>query len=267
MHDVLESLLQITASGVLNATPVIPWSSPVVAFGDPYTAKVATLGLNPSNLEFHDASNKELSGPRRRFETLNSLQLSTWDEATASDVVRIWKACQVYFHHNPYDRWFRRLEPIVQAVGASYYSKTETACHLDLVPFATSSKWGALDKTAQRRLLNACDGTLPSVLAACDIDLVILNGRSVVTALEQMYGISFRTEPKQGWELPRRAKPVSGCSFYLRTATLGRHRLGREVLFIGYNHNIQSSFGVTRTVVQNISNWVREVHDHSTAAV
>ena len=56
---------------------VIPWSSPVISFGDLSRARVATLGLNPSNREFVDDAGIELDGPSRRFPTLRSLKLDS----------------------------------------------------------------------------------------------------------------------------------------------------------------------------------------------
>jgi hypothetical protein len=51
---------------------VLPGSTPVVAFGDPRSSPVATLGLNPSRIEFEE-DGVELDGHLRRFETLRSL--------------------------------------------------------------------------------------------------------------------------------------------------------------------------------------------------
>jgi hypothetical protein len=42
---------------------VIPWACPIPSFGDLTRARVATLGLNPSNREFVDERGNELDGP------------------------------------------------------------------------------------------------------------------------------------------------------------------------------------------------------------
>jgi hypothetical protein len=55
---------------------VVPGSTPVVAFGNARAAAVATLGLNPSRVEFLDRAGNELPEPRRRLETLRSLALT-----------------------------------------------------------------------------------------------------------------------------------------------------------------------------------------------
>ena len=46
---------------------------PVLFFGDIFTARVATVGLNPSDQEYLDSHGTELDGVKRRFETLASL--------------------------------------------------------------------------------------------------------------------------------------------------------------------------------------------------
>src|SRR4051812_46832848 len=48
-------------------------SLPVLFFGDLFSARVATVGLNPSDQEFLDRSGEELEGTSRRFESLRSL--------------------------------------------------------------------------------------------------------------------------------------------------------------------------------------------------
>jgi hypothetical protein len=44
----------------------VPASLPVLFFGDLFTATVATVGLNPSKLEYLDKNGNELSGARHR---------------------------------------------------------------------------------------------------------------------------------------------------------------------------------------------------------
>ena len=51
----------------------VPSSLPVLFFGDLLTARVATVGINPSWQEYLGPDKRELTGNRRRFETLTSL--------------------------------------------------------------------------------------------------------------------------------------------------------------------------------------------------
>ena len=64
-----------------DSSTIIPWSIPVPSFGDVSAARVATVGINPSNKEFVDEFDRELDGTKRRFPTLTSLGLREWSDA------------------------------------------------------------------------------------------------------------------------------------------------------------------------------------------
>ena len=99
---------------------VLRGSTPVVSFGDPCKSSVATVGLNPSRVEFREKG-KELDGDAvRRFETLRSLGVRSLENADLELVGRVWARCRNYFHGNPYWRWFAPLEAVLKEVGASY---------------------------------------------------------------------------------------------------------------------------------------------------
>lgn len=103
----------------LNAY-VVPGSTPVVAFGEFRRATVATLGLNPSRIEFLDHDGLELAGEARRLATLASLGFPELSSAPSSAVAQVIADCDSYFHRRPYMRWFGQLVPILAACGASY---------------------------------------------------------------------------------------------------------------------------------------------------
>src|ERR1043166_8740442 len=170
----------------LAATNVIPWSSPVPSFGDISSALVATLGLNPSNREFVDEAGNELDGPFRRFPTLGSLGLNNWQETNATHLQLILESYDAYFLRNPYDAWFKRLDYIISAANASYYELPNTACHLDLIPYATAEKWTELASSDRTALLNHASETLALLLRDSPIRLLVLNGNSVVSNFQQI---------------------------------------------------------------------------------
>jgi hypothetical protein len=157
------------------AAYVVPGSTPVLSFGNASAAAVATLWLNPSRQEFLDRSGRELSGAARRFETLASLGVP--DLASASEAIlhRVINACNGYFHANPYRRWFDQLEPVLQSVGASYYDGS--ACHLDLVQWATDPVWGKIpDRAVRDRLLAEDAAFLLDQLSTGSFRLLLING-------------------------------------------------------------------------------------------
>jgi hypothetical protein len=253
----LEYLVKALIHPSIGSTGVIQWGSPVPSFGDISRSKVATLGLNPSNREFMDRHGNELRGPSRRFHTLNSLGISSWCEATASHYDLIFKSCRDYFACNPYDTWFRQLDHIISGTAASYYEPESAACHLDLIPFATTSKWTDLTDVQKKTLLHIAGDTLGRLLHDSPVRLLILNGRSVVNQFQDMTGITLDKKEMLDWSLRRAGKRcVLGFAYEGEVSAVAGVRLRRKLLVLGFNHNIQSSFGVTRSIRNSIRLWV-----------
>src|ERR1700751_4531155 len=108
-------------------TEVVTGSTPVVAFGDPLTATVATLGINPSWREFLADDGTLLHGRARRLSTLLSLSADSTASLRPDQVRTVIAECAAYFrpNRNPYRRWFDPLDNILRtALGASYYDDT-----------------------------------------------------------------------------------------------------------------------------------------------
>ncbi len=259
MQTTLAALIRYVNDLPLAGESIIPWSCPVFCFGDPSTSTVATLGLNPSNREFVDDFGNELDGLSRRFHTLNSLGLSQWDEANAQHLQLIIESYYAYFLRNPYDAWFRKLDYIISGTNASYYEFPNTACHLDLIPYATTQKWTALSHYERSALLHHVSNTLGLLLRDCPIQLLILNGNSVVENFQEISGLQLDKQAMDDWSLPRRSTAgVRGFAYKGFARTILDVELERDVLVLGFNHNIQSSFGVTSEVVAAIHRWVTE---------
>src|SRR5438876_10516253 len=111
-----------------RGAPVVPNSTPVIAFGDPARATVATLGINPSVNEFLGQA-ELLTGTQRRLATLQSLAAQRVDRLTDAQVATVAEDCATYFQRRPYRRWFDPLDELLRAgVAASYYDGS--ACHL-----------------------------------------------------------------------------------------------------------------------------------------
>jgi len=253
----IRRLVRLLAKGTPTAFGAIPWASPVMMFGRLQTSRVATLGLNPSNLEFEAAGGIPLNEPLNRFETLNTLRLQDWSHAGKAEIERIWSACEFYFTRRPYDGWFRPLDKVVSGLGVSYYDAWSTACHLDLVPFATGEKWSSLRSDTRENLVALGAPTLVATLAASDIRVLVLNGASVIRAIERLLDSPLEVTEMSTWSLRRGTSPaVRGFAHSGKVSSIAGMDLGRELLVLGYNHNIQSSFGVTTTVVHEIGKWI-----------
>ena len=150
---------------------VIPRTTPVVSFGDFTTAKIATLGINPSSAEFM-SSGKLLMGENKRLSD---------EEFGPSNPTDIWFKCKHYFLGNPYWTWFNHLEELLIQVGASY---KKNACHLDLSPWATDPRFGNLDPQQQQNLLSHDRDFLNWQIVESPIRTVLFNGATVYKTIE-----------------------------------------------------------------------------------
>jgi hypothetical protein len=255
----LPALVERLRQPAFAETDVISWGCPVPAFGDLAHAKVATLGLNPSNREFLDAEGNELQGEYRRFHTLDSLGLTHWAEATTEHLRLISACCRSYFSRNPYDRWFRELDHVLSGASVSYYEDQSQAqaCHLDLIPYATYSKWMELSHLQRVSLLELASDTLGLLLRDSDVQVLILNGSGVVGHIESLASVTLAKSHMAEWTLARKnGSNVTGFSYVGSVQRLAGVDLQREVAVLGFNHNIQSSFGVTKQVRAAIRDWI-----------
>lgn len=245
------------ARGDVDAQPVMGWTCPVPYFGRLRDSTLATLGINPSNREFVDDTGRELDGASRRFPTLGSLGLRTWADASSLDLTAIVSACDRYFSGNPYGRWFDPLDVLVRAAGSSFYSTERPASHLDLVPYATHVKWGALRPTQQRALMHCGRDLFAALLRDSVVEMLVLNGSAVVRQFEEVAQLNLTRDHEPSWDLPRRgSKRVRGVAYTGSVGRIGTIDLGRSIAVVGFNHNLQSSFGVTRRARDAIASWV-----------
>ena len=243
-----------------QALPVIGWSCPVPFFGHLESSRIGTVGINPSNREFVGADGNELQSDRR-LPTLGSLGLTRWADADYRAVRTVIEACTGYFEVNPYSGWFDVLNDLISGTGCSYYAPRSTACHLDIVPWATPQKWGVLGPSARRSLVDAASETLASLIDSSALQMLVLNGREVVRQFAHMAGIAFEAVEVSGWELPRsNGAHVPGIAYTATIDQVGYTSLGRDVRVVGYNHNLQSSFGVTSKVRDAIGQWISLQH-------
>lgn len=257
MNKTLRDLIGRLDGHLCKSSKVIPWSCPVPSFGDASRSVIATLGLNPSNREFVDESGRELDGPSRRFHTLTSLGLSQWSEVDAKHVTLIAEACREYFSRNPYNGWFTSLDRILSGAGVSYYGGSYRACHLDLIPYATRCKWTDLTIRQRSSLFAVGGDTLAVLLRDSSVRVLILNGQTVVTHLQKVANVEFQRTEMRRWTLPRKSgSGVVGVAFRGTLTRLSGVDLERSIVVLGYNHNLQSSFGVTTFVKQAIAKWV-----------
>ncbi len=244
MPGVPEYIERRLRASVPGDSCVVPGSIPVIAFGDFLSAQVATLGLNPSSQEFQDVYGRELTGADRRFETLSSLGVTSLTDASPEVVQRAYEGCRRYFHRRPYRFWFDQLEQVVTGIGASFYSGS--ACHLDLVQWATHPKWRDLPKPVRLRLLGQNVPFMLEQIRRSAIRVLLLNGKTVVQAFTEASGVRLQ-------QVELLSGPAHAPSrFY-------QGRVNEKTLAIGWSFNIQSSRGVTSELRAELTDRVRRV--------
>ena len=259
MHATLAAMIDRLESPTIRDADVIDWSSPVPTFGDLEKSRVATLGINPSNREFVDELGSELHGNARRFHTLGSLSLDSWADADYRHLRLIVESCCAYFARNPYDRWFKTLDRVVCGASVSYYNPISCACHLDLVPYATAKKWTELNATQRSHLLESGVDNLGLLLRDSPVRIMILNGKSVVNHFKAISIENMEEQEMPEWSLPRMStSDVVGIAYKGWVSEIGGVSLEHNILVLGFNHNLQSSFGVTSAVIDAIRDWVTE---------
>jgi hypothetical protein len=261
MYGAMTTMLEVLEAHQMTDLNVIGWGCPVPFFGHLESARLGTVGINPSNREFVGLDGNELVEHDRRLPTLGSLGLSSWSQADFVALRSILLACREYFERNPYDGWFGALQRIIEPTGHSYYAPRSDACHLDIVPWATISKWGTLSPSARRKLVERAALALADMIVSSPLTMLVLNGQEVVRQFETLLGDPLTGQRVPAWDLPRRSgRAVPGMAYYARISSIAQIPLDRDLLVVGYNHNLQSSFGVTTAVCDRISEWINVQH-------
>jgi hypothetical protein len=97
------------------------------------------------------------------------------------------------------------------------------------------------------------------LLADAAVETIVLNGQSVVGMFEVMGAITLARTERTDWDLRRQtANRVPGIAYSGTVETFFGYELMRPVNVLGYNHNLQSSFGVTNAVKHSIGEWIAE---------
>ena len=162
---------------------VLAGSLPVVSFGDFRTARVATLALNPSPLEFLDRRGHWLDGPHRRLASLRSIGVDDPRELDDAAVAEVVRESNAYFDGpNWYRSWFHWLEALITRAGLGSYVEA-TACHLDLVQWATRPAQRHLSHGTWRALVDQDQDFLSWQLRQTPAPTVLVNGAGCLRGL------------------------------------------------------------------------------------
>jgi hypothetical protein len=95
--------------------------------------------------------------------------------------------------------------------------------------------------------------------------MLVLNGSEVVRQFQTITGQPLISHHMPAWDLARRnSKPVAGVAYTGTITAIGDITLARPVLVAGYNHDLQSSFGVSTAIRTAISSWIATQHQPRT---
>ncbi|MBR2286081.1 MAG: hypothetical protein IJ866_01320 [Alphaproteobacteria bacterium] len=167
---------------------IVEKSVPVVFFGNAEKARFATIGINPSGLEFTNNSGVLLTGTNKRFVDRGSLMCMDTDVLSQTDAECVYESLIGYFQNNPYD-WFNKMENMGNKLfGASYYN--DTLVHLDIYPWATKKSWANENELIKNRAL-ASYGLLKQIMAESPFEAIYVNGRSAKEQMEKYFNITL----------------------------------------------------------------------------
>ena len=148
--------------------PCVKPAMPILFFGDldAYAMsplRVLTVGLNPSRNEF------PASDPFGRFLLAEGV--------ASTDQERYLNALSAYFRTDPYAKWFRNFELLLNAMHASYYNRqTSRALHTDICsPVSTDPTWNGLSRSDQALLVADGDPLWHELVASLRPSVVILS--------------------------------------------------------------------------------------------
>lgn len=248
----IEASVEPLRNGSLDGeSEVIDWKSPVPFYGDAANAKVASVALNPK-------------GADERLTDLEFLGIRSWEAAGWGHYEEIAASCQRYFQYqpelvrpDPWMRWFGHPDKLLGKIvdGASF--KAGTACHIDLVPWPTYKVWARLPPTTKQNLLAAGATTVAVMLRGVPLDLVWLNGRSVVNGFQDLVGTSLVKEHVPALDVvDQSGSRKRGSAWYGSIDEIRGLPLGRSVKVLGWNWNLPSSPGANGKV-DEFAEWAR----------
>lgn len=234
-----------------NNPSIIAGSTPVLFFGNINNSKVATLGINPSKNEFLE-NGIELSEEEKRFETLNSLEATNHENLTNEHIEKVINSCLNYYNINPYRRWFDVLENyILKKLSVSYYSGS--ACHLDIVQWATDPIWRDLDDITKVQLIKRDIEFLSIQLQVEKIDTLLINGKGATEIFLEYFKPTLIKQD-------RLLVANKSCNVYSYELKLKN----KIIKIYAWSNNLQSTVGLTNQMRAEIGNWVEEQANQGT---
>lgn len=160
-------LLDKISEPLPTTVKIVEGSIPIVFFGNVEKAEIATLSLNPSNVEF------EHNGVRRCVDR-KQLGVSDNQKLTSEQAESVYQSLLLFFKVNPYKTWFNPMNKLFQSKGYEYYN--DKVVHLDISPWATSNKWDSLSREEIESIIDTT--IIKNVLEKGGIKKLFINGKT-----------------------------------------------------------------------------------------
>lgn len=179
-------LLRRIQQPVPTNTPIVPISLPVTSFGNPNTARVATVGINPSSGEFCSPNKKPLPLEKKRFVDREVLGLAPTDIPTPEQALRVLEGNHNYFKTGNAYKWFDAMQEwALNPLGVSYGDGS--AVHLDIVQWATDPVWDKIEHPYNKLDILVNDREfIYDIMRNGEFDLVVLNGATVLNHMAEL---------------------------------------------------------------------------------
>lgn len=150
MNDLIESAWKCYRS--IQGDFIVKPSIPILYFGDrdkylKSSLRIVTVGLNPSKIEFPQ---KAIFS---RFISAENINLELVDNNEESRIQYL-NSLNSYFRIDPYKKWFKFYEKVLNGLDCSYYDINEnTALHIDIFSvLATNPTWSECKIEYQAKL-------------------------------------------------------------------------------------------------------------------
>jgi len=241
------NLEQLLVSRIMTPNPrdsfVVERSFPITYFGRLDTAKVVTIGINPSVREFCDQRKPAqiLIGSKKRVLDRESIGIADRDIPTTADAVKVVDSYSDYFDTGRHLDWFDKMQKwALEPLGVSYLRGN--VAHLDLVQWATSPVWRQLPAEIKSKLIEADSPFLEDQLRIAKPNLILFNGGTVVATMRES---GYFRETETG--------VIPGAAPF-------KYFIGEcgDARAIGWSINIQSQHDTGNSAKKALSNWLVE---------
>jgi hypothetical protein len=241
-----ERVIERAMADYPNIKELVQFSTPVVSFGYPTNARVVTVGINPSSLEFLTSgkNKKILSASKKKLVDLESLGISNPKALNREMAIKVIEGSYRYFNEDskPYMTWFDHLNDNVNSYFKCNY-RDGSAAHLDLVQWATDPVWGNIkDKNVKSGLLKDDVDFLRYQINSQKFEVIFLNGRQVFEQLTN-HKIIEATEAETITYLTKTGKSLP-VTFYQGESQNGSLVVGWSRTFPGHHISKEALAGV-----------------------